>query len=126
VAKSFYYINIIGYRYFNGSASITSKLFLISELRLKFIFYYLKFIFEYSKNTKYEKDMVNHLFTSLNKRLNIKSKFLSLIFNNDDYIFYDNIFNMYINCKFISNENKMILQSLKNIINKKNQTYIKH
>jgi hypothetical protein len=126
VAKSFYFINIIGYRYFKGSASITTKLFLISELKLKFIFYYLKFIFEYSKNTKYEKDMVNHLFTSLNKGLNIKSKFLSLIFNNDDYIFYDNIFNMYINCKFISKENKMILQSLKNIINKKNQTYIKH
>ena len=70
--------------------------------------------------------MVNHLFTSLNKHLNIKRKFSSLIFNNDEYIFYDNIFNMYINCKFIANENKMILQSLKNIINKKNQTYIKH
>ena len=126
VAKSFYFINIIGYRYFHNSASITTKLFIISDLKIKFIFYYLKFIFEYSKNTKYEKDMVNHLFTSLNKHLNIKRKFSSLIFNNDEYIFYDNIFNMYINCKFIANENKMILQSLKNIINKKNQTYIKH
>ena len=117
---------IIGYRYFKGSASITTKLFIISELKIKFIFYYSKFIFEYSKNTKYEKDTVNHLFTSLNKGLDIKAKFSLFVFNNDDYTFYDNIFNMYINCKFISNNNKMILQSLKNIINKKNRSFIKN
>jgi glycosyltransferase involved in cell wall biosynthesis len=95
VAKSFYFTNIIGYRYFKGSTCITTKLFLISELKIKFIFYYLQFIFEYSKNTKYEKDMVNYLFTSLNKGLDIQKQFSSLVFNNDDYKFYDNIFNMY-------------------------------
>ena len=71
LSKSYYYINIIGYRYYKSAESITSKLFILSELKLKFIFFYLKFIFEFSKNTKFEKDMANNLFTSLYKKLNI-------------------------------------------------------
>jgi hypothetical protein len=126
IVKSFFFVKKIGYYYIINNQSITNNISKVLQENLKCIFVYLKLVFEYTKNTKYEKDMVNHLFTSLNKGFNIKRKFSSLIFNNDDYIFYDNIFNMYINCKFIANENKMILQSLKNIINKKNQTYIKH
>ena len=125
-AKFYYYINIIGYRYFKSSESITSKSFLLSklELKLKFIFFYLKFIFEFSKNTKFEKDMVNYLFTSLNKGLNIQNKLSSLAFNNDKISFYDNVINMYLNSTFINDDNKLLMKKLKNIINKMNKTYI--
>jgi hypothetical protein len=99
--------------------SITSKLFLLSELKLKFIFFYLKLIFEFSKNTKFEKDMANHLFTSLYKGFDIKKKLSSKVFNSDEFYFYDDIINMYLNCTFINDDNKLIIKKLKNIINKK-------
>ena len=116
VAKSFYYINIIGYRYFKTKESINSKKFLVSEIKLKFIFYYLKFIFEYSKNTKYEKDMVNHLFTNMNKKFNIKRQLSSLVDKSKDFSLFENVINLYLNCTFINEDNKLILQKLKNII----------
>lgn len=115
-AKSFYYINIIGYRYFNNKESITSRKFLVSEIKLKFIFYYLKFILEYSKNTKYEKDMANLLFSKFIRRFNIQRKLLSLAYNRDDFSFFENVINLYLNCEFINDDNKLILQKLKNII----------
>ena len=116
VAKSFYYINISGYRYYKSKESINSKKFLIPEFKLKFIFYYLKFIFEYSKNTKYEKDMANHLFTHYNKIFNIRSQLSSLVYNKDDFSLFEYVINLYLNCAFINNDNKLILQKLKNII----------
>ena len=42
-AKSFYYINKIGYLYKKTSESISNNLFTIPQKRLKFIFIYLKF-----------------------------------------------------------------------------------
>ena len=38
-------------------------MFKISELKMKFVFVFLKIVFEHTKNTKYEKDMFNLLFT---------------------------------------------------------------
>ena len=116
VAKSFYYINKIGYRYYNSKKSIYNNKILISELHLKFIFYYLKFIFEYSKNTKYEKDMANLLFTHYNKRFNIRRQLSSLVYNRDDFSLFENVINLYLNCPFINDDNKLILQKLNNII----------
>jgi glycosyltransferase involved in cell wall biosynthesis len=116
VAKSFYYINIIGYRYYISKESINFKKFLMPESRLKFIFYYLKFIFEYSKNTKYEKDMANLLFSHYNKIFNIRRQLSSLVYNRDDFSLFENVINLYLNCAFINNDNKLILQKLKNII----------
>ena len=106
----------IGYRYYKSKESINSKKFLIPEFKLKFIFYYLKFIFEYSKNTKYEKDMANHLFTHYNKIFNIRSQLSSLVYNKDDFSLFEYVINLYLNCAFINNDNKLILQKLKNII----------
>ena len=123
VAKSFYYINVIGYKYFKSRESITSKQ-LPSEFYLKFIFYYLNFIFEYSKNTKYEKEMANHLFTKMYKGFDIKKYISSLVFNSDEISFYIKVLNMYLNCTFINDNNKLILQKLKNIIENKNKTYL--
>ena len=116
VAKSFYYINIIGYRYYISKESINFKKFLMPEPRLKFIFYYLKFIFEYSKNTKYEKDIANHLFSYYVKKFNIRRQLSSLVYNRDDFSLFENVINLYLNCAFINYDNKLILQKLKNII----------
>ena len=123
IAKSFYYINIIGYQYFRSSESITSKQ-LSSESYLKFIFYYLKFIFEYSKNTKCEKEMANHLLTKIYKGYNIKGYISSLVFNNDEFSFYLKVLDMYLNCTFIDDNNKLIVQKLKNIIENKKKYFL--
>lgn len=66
-SKSFYFVKKIGYYYIKNMHSITKNLFKISNLRIQFIFIYLKFTFENSKNSKYERDMSNELFTSLFK-----------------------------------------------------------
>ena len=123
IAKSFYYINIIGYQYFRTSESITSKQ-LSSESYLKFIFYYLKFIFEYSKNTKCEKEMANHLLTKIFKGFKNNRYISSLAFNSDEFSFYIKILDMYLKCRFIDDNNKLIVQKLKNIIEKKKKYFL--
>ena len=109
-AKSFYYLKVVGYYYIKSSISITNNLKKISELNNKFLFIYLKFLFEYSKNKKYDKDMCNLLITSLTHNLN-NLQFSSLDINN--YNFYINIIEMYINNDFITYDNKNILNNLK-------------
>ena len=69
-AKSFYFSKKIGYYYLKNEMSMTKNKNKISKIRIKFIIIYLKIIFEYSKNTKYEKDMFNYLFTILNNNFN--------------------------------------------------------
>ena len=56
-AKSFYYLNIIGYYYLGNKYSITFnyKKNNIFEKLIFNNFLYLKFIFQYTNNTKYEK-----------------------------------------------------------------------
>lgn len=63
-AKSFYYSKKIGYFYLPNSISITKNVYKISLLRIKFVFIYLKLIFEYSKNIKFQKDISNLSFTN--------------------------------------------------------------
>ena len=110
-AKSFYFLKNIGYLYKGSSISITKNLFKINKLKLIFIFIYLKFIFEYTKNTKYEKDMDNLLFSNLYKALkNNKENLLSTLSNFN--LFFE-IINMHINCKFILKENKFLIKKLK-------------
>ena len=58
-AKSFYFINTIGYYYISSKISITKNIFKCAKMMMKCNFIYLKIIFEYSKNEKYEKDMFN-------------------------------------------------------------------
>ena len=71
-----------GYFYIKNSQSITRSKLKISELKLKFVFVFLKIVFEYTKNTKYEKDMFNLLFTQLNKNFNINYRLDNLIVKN--------------------------------------------
>ena len=114
-AKSFYFIKRIGYYYIINSLSVTNNLFPKSNLRIKFAFILLKIIFEYSKNTKYEKDMFNFLFTIFEKKFNIGQKLSAFAHNTQ---FFYNIIDIYIKSKFITKENKYILQNFKEILKK--------
>ena len=123
-AKSFYFLKKIGYRYLRSSESLSNQMFKLSEQRIDFIFKYIKFLFEYTKNIKREKDIVNIVLTKLNSRKNnMKSHISSLNFNSNWNFYYD-IINTFINNEFISEENKVIFKDLKRIIENKNKTYI--
>lgn len=115
-AKSFYFLKRIGYKYKRTSESISKKLFIISQIRVKFYFIFIKLSFEYSKNTKYEKDILNFLLTKFLKNIDIQ---LSKINFNKDFYFYYKVINMIINCKYISDENLNLLLNLKKLIKKK-------
>ena len=116
-AKSLYFIKNFGYKYKKNTESITKTLFKMSQMKLKFIFIYFKFLFEFSKNTKYEKDMLNLRLTQIFK-FNIEKKLLDTKLKKD-YYFYYHVINSIINCTYISDENKNLLNKLKKkIINK--------
>ena len=118
-AKSFYFLKNIGYYHKRGSTSIITNLFKAPDLIVKSTFIYLKFVFEYSKNIKHQKDMSNLLFTILSRQFNIAQRLFVSVLNNDDINFYHDIINMYINSEFITNDNKHILNDFKNIIEAK-------
>ena len=126
MAKSFYFLKVIGYYHSSNSENIMNSLFKIPELRMKFSFIYLKFIFDYSKNTKYEKDMANHLFTILNRKFNIAGNLQATNYKENDYSLYYDVVNTYLNCSYIDNENKYFLNNFKTIIEKKNIIYQKN
>ena len=107
-AKSFYFINKIGYYYIKNRKSITrSKL---SDKKLKSIFINLKLIFEYSKNNKYEKNMANaYIYQFLLSKSNDKLKKII----NKDCDFYNGIIKMYLNCEFVSTKSRIKLKYIK-------------
>ena len=113
--KSFCFIKNVGYYHIKNSLSITNNLFQHTILRIEFSFIVIKLLFDFSKNTKKEKDMSLHFLTIVDKLLNIPYK-LSTI--NKKFTFYLKIINAFLNCKFISNENKRIFVDYKNLINK--------
>ena len=108
IAKSFYFIKKLGYFYIINNQSITINLSNVSREYFKSIFIYLKLIFEYSKNTKYEKDMANCLLKDIfeYKITNV------LIILEKDNKFYSDIINIFLENDFISNINKNKLKKL--------------
>lgn len=121
-AKSFYYIKKFGYYYKRNTLSICKNIFKLSQVKMKCFFIYLKLVYEYTKNIKYEKDIVNYLFTIM-KGINIEREISSSPFNNDFYFYYD-IINMLLKSKYTSSENSILLYKLKNIIQIKNKTFV--
>ena len=117
-AKSLFFLNKIGYFYIKNTNSITQNNYKLSELTIKFIFIYLKFIFDFSKNNKYEKDMFNILLTFLYKNFKIIRN-LSDFYFLKDFKFYYNMINLFLQNKYISEENKNLLQYFQNEIYKK-------
>lgn len=122
-AKSFYYIKKFGYYYKKNTLSICKNIFKLSQVKMKCYFIYLKLVYEYAKNNKFEKDIVNYLFTIMNAILNVKRELSTSLFNNDFYFYYD-IINMLLKSKYTSLENSILLLKLKNIIQIKNTTFI--
>ena len=118
IAKSFYFLFKIGYYYVRNNKSITKNDFKISGLKIKFIFIYLRILFEFSKNNKEEKDIANIFLTTINKNFNIEKELSSLV-KKDSYNFYKDIANMFLRSKYISNGNKLLFTKIKNLINKK-------
>ena len=108
IAKSFYFISKLGYFYIINNQSIIINLSEVSREYYKSIFVYLKLIFEYSKNTKHEKDMANRLLGDIFIYKNING----LIFLEKDNKFYRVIINKYLESDFITNNNKIELKKL--------------
>ena len=112
-AKSLYFLKNIGYYYFLHNMSITKSLFQFNILIPIFNFVRLKFIFENSKNTKFEKDMANFVVLNL---LNNNNFSLKINYKDKKYKFFLFIINMYLNSKYITNSNKFLLLKIKNMI----------
>ena len=108
ISRSLFFLKKIGYYYIKSSISLTTNLKKINELRLKFSFIYLQFIFEYSKNSKYQKDIVNKLFTNINKAIVHKMRKIK-----KNKKFFKKVIKIFLNCSFISDENKKVLKHLK-------------
>ena len=106
--KTFVFIKKIGYYYIINKKSIIKSKF--NDIKLKSYFHFLKFIFEYSKNNKYEKNMANAFFSQFLSPLNDNQlkKFIS-----KDCKFYNQIIELYLNCEFISLEIKRKLKIIK-------------
>jgi glycosyltransferase involved in cell wall biosynthesis len=94
-AKSFYFINTIGYYYISNKISITKNYFKCAKLLMKCNFIYLKIIFEYSKNEKYEKDMFNFYLNILYKYLYLTNNYSLL--TQEEFNFYFNLINIFLN-----------------------------
>ena len=118
-ANSYYFLNKIGYYYIKNSMCVSNNIFKMSDLRMHFIFIFLKILFENSKNTKYERDMANMLFTNLNRGFNVASKLNGY---QGDFTFYNDIVNMYLNSSYITDENKYMLKEFSSIIERRNRT----
>ena len=115
-AKSYYFIKTIGYRYINNKLSITKTTFKVIKLKIYFIFIHLNFIYKYSKNVKYEKDIFNFILNKNYYNVKLINNFFS--FTKNDYNFYSNLINLYLNCIFITKENKYLLEEFKTILEK--------
>ena len=106
-AKSFVFIKRIGYYYLLNNQSISLKPKKNYEDNFKFIFLQLKFVIENTKNTKYEKDIANSIFSKLSTLF--KDNFIIT----KNFEFYKEVIDLYLNCKFINDENKSILTKIK-------------
>ena len=118
-ANSFYFYKAIGYYYIKNNLSITRNLFIKTKEKLRCSFVLFKLFFENSKNSYFDKDIINLLFTDMIKNDNFKNKFFELSKSSIDFSFYYNIIKTLTNCKFFSKDNKIILIGIKNIIENK-------
>ena len=117
VGKSLYFLKKrVGYHHISSTESITKNGFKYKYDNIKYLFIYLKFVFENSKNTKYSKDKVNSLISFMNNK--DVPKILSTTNLSEDINLYYNVTNTFIDSSFISSENKIIFQSIKEVLKK--------
>ena len=118
ISNSFYFTKRIGYYYNQNNQSITVKKITNLDNQVRFIFIHLKFVFENTKNNKFEKDMANSLFLRLKNILGNSFKLIT-----KDFKFYSDIIDMYLNCNLIDQNIKQILKEFKFIIQNKTKKY---
>ena len=124
-SKSCYYLNNVGYFYFSNTNSSTvnyNKNEININKILKSFFLFLKFIFEYTKNCKYEKDMANEIIKK-EKEILLSFKMYNKI--NQNFKFYENIINLYLNNKFIYYSGKKRLNNIKIMLKEKEKKFYK-
>ena len=109
-AKSLYHSKKVGYYYIQNQQSITKNFLNDRERTIKNCFIYLKYIFEYTKNNQYEKNIASCIFSNVQLEISNINIFKYLT---KEYNFYYNIINKYLNCELISLEDK---NQLKNIL----------
>lgn len=117
--KSLFFLKRIGYYYIKNKKNIKEKeMQRINSLNNRF--YYLKLVFEFTKNTLIEKDICNDLLERLIKLPNIT------IFLSQEYFnIYNDIINNYIKCPHINAKNKNKLNKLKVKIRIKGKKIVK-
>ena len=89
-ADSFCSLKRTGYFYIKNRPNINKNMFKISELKMKFIFIFLKIVFENSKNANLEKDMFNKFFTQITNYINIS--YISFITEENEKVLNNFIF----------------------------------
>ena len=111
--KSYYLIKKIGYYYiFQKENSVQHKKGISNDLA-KYIFLYMKFILDNTKNNKREKDMALHVFHLYNWHTSL----LGLI--NDNFEMYKYVINFFLNYEFINSDDRNKFLNLKEILNNK-------
>ena len=110
-SRSYYFLKNIGYFYIRNNQSITISQNINYNNRFKFIFLYLKIVFDTTKNNKIEKQISILVFKWL---LNLIKEGIKSI--TKDINFFFDIINKYLKCKFIDKRTKIILKQLKLIL----------
>ena len=109
-ANSFYYMKYIGYYYIKNNKSITRNYKKNIQNTIRSGFLFLKYIFHYTNNTRYEKGIAECVFNNIYLDILNISYFKSIF---KDYNFYYEIINLYINKQFISFSIKNIFKKIK-------------
>ena len=109
-ANSFYYMKYIGYYYIKNNKSITRNYKKNIQNTIRSGFLFLKYIFHYTNNTRYEKGIAECVFNNIYLDILNISYFKSIF---KDYNFYYEIINLYINNQFISFSIKNIFKKIK-------------
>ena len=111
-AKSLYLLKKIGYYYIFNKDSVSR--YINIQLYLKCFFIFIKYIFENTKNNKYEKDIIFYLLILYIQDI----KIFNNLKNNLNYIqIIENIINEIFNNKYITSRNKNQLRKIKYLIN---------
>ena len=90
-AKSFYFLKKFGYYYIRNNYKKRQGYYNFNNIKFSFI--HIIYVFNYSRNTKYEKDMTNEIFKRLIYRKRIKNR-LSIL-NREHNFFIDIILFIY-------------------------------
>ena len=98
-AKILYITKKVGYYYIQNQQSITKNFLNDKERTLKNCFLYLKYIFEYTKNNQFEKNIAGCLYHNVQLEISNINIFKYLT---KDYKFYYDIINDYLKSEYIS------------------------